>query len=101
MNGLNEFLGTGLRRRLLISAGIVAVLLLVAVTPAGTGLLRSLALVDEPRPEPSAIIPPSPTHSPFDRRTGPRLVLPSPTETGLPSPQPTPTQGQQPGKTWV
>ncbi len=101
MNRLNEFLGTGLRRRALISAGIVTFLLIVAVTPVGPSVLRGLALVDEPRPEPSVIVPPSPTSSPFNRRTGPRLVLPSPTEDRLPSPKPTPTQGQQQGKTWV
>jgi hypothetical protein len=101
MDRLHEFLGTGMRRRVLISAAIVLVLLIVAMTPVGTGVLRGLALVDEPRPDPTASPIPSPTSSPFERRTGPKFVLPSPTEDPQASPGPTPTKGGQAGKTWV
>ena len=101
MDRLNEFLGTGMRRRSLISAAIVLFILTLAVSPVGTGVLRSLALVDESRPEPTVSPLPSPTSSPF-RRNRPRLVFPTPTETNQPSPEPTPTRpNRQGGRTWT
>ncbi len=86
MDRFIQFLGTGLRRRVILSAAVVVVLAALSVTPT---VLRGLALVDDPRPVPSVRPLPLSTYSPFERKR-PKIVFPKQPDDLSPSPQVSP-----------